>query len=92
MTRQQCGYRAAEVRRESDDSLRHELGEYHNELMALFEACKHKVPLYPAGQSRLEWFLKYAESRDESEIWGAMQAQADREVAALVAAFERATC
>lgn len=91
MNRRQCGLRSAEVRRESDDNLRRELEDHCSELLALFNLHKHHVPLYPVGQSRLEWFLAYADSRSEGEIWDAMQAQADRETAALVAAFERIT-
>ena len=92
MTRSQAGRRSWELRRESDDRLRQELEAHCSELIALFDAHKHRVPLYPAGQSRLEWFHEFASSRDESEVWGAMQARADREVAALIAAFEQATC
>jgi hypothetical protein len=92
MTRRECGLRAAETRKQSDDRLRYELETHNAHTLALFEANKHRVPLYPAGQSRLEWFLEFVEERGDSEVWDAMQAKADRDVALLIAAFERATC
>jgi hypothetical protein len=80
-----AGRRGAMKRAEGREYVRRELESSHPELLGLYRSHGHR---FKGGHAGLEAFLTWAHNAGEGAAWDCIQAHVDRDVAALVAAYQ----